>query len=185
MAVRDLVSIALFAALIVALGLTPAIPVPFMPGVPLTLQSTGFLLTGALLGSKRAFLCSAVFWVLIAVGLPVLPGGRGGIAVFAGPTAGYLVGYGFGAALIGFLFERMHHRLNMVNIVIFLALGGIGVIYGMGILWFYVITEGASLGGLILANMAFLPGAAVKIAVCCVIIKIVNKSFPDFAPYRK
>jgi len=47
-----------------------------------------------------------VIWVLVAAGLPILAGGLGGLGVFAGPTVGYLFGNGFGAALIGFLFEK-------------------------------------------------------------------------------
>jgi len=179
MTVRDLVSIALFAAFFIALGLIPGLTLPVMPGVPIVMQSIAVMLAGALLGSKRAFLCMVVIWVLVAAGLPILAGGRGGLAVFAGPTAGYLIGYGFGAALIGFLFERSRHNLTMLKIIAFLALGGIVVTYSMGILWLYIITDGASMWGLILANLVFLPGNVLKMVICYIVIRIINKSLPD------
>jgi len=187
MTIRDLVFIALFAAFIIALGFIPAIAIsiPALPGVPITMQGIGFMLSGALLGYKRGFYCAVVIWVLVAAGMPILAGGRGGLGVFAGPTVGYLFGNGFGAALIGFLFEKSRDKLNAVKIIIYLALGGIGVTYGMGIFYLYIVTEGASLWGLIRGNAAFLPGDAFKIAVCYAVIKIVHKSFPDsFLPKR-
>jgi len=185
MTIRDLVFIALFTAFIIALGLIPAIAIPALPGVPITMQSLGFMLSGALLGYKRGFYCAVVFWVLVASGLPILAGGRGGLSVFTGPTVGYLFGNGFGAALIGFLFEKSRDKLNAVKIITYLALGGIGVTYGMGILYLYITTPGASLQNLISLNSVFLPGATFKIAICYAIIKIVNKSFPDsFLPRR-
>jgi len=180
MPIRDLVSIALFAAFIIALGLIPAVPVPILPGVPITMQSMGFMLSGALLGGKRAFLCAVVIWVLVAAGLPILAGGRGGIGVFVGPTAGYLFGNGFGAALIGFLFAKTRPPVSMVKIVLFLALGGIIVTYSMGILWLYIVTKGTSLWALIMSNLVFLPGAAIKIAICCFLIKIIGRALPEF-----
>jgi len=185
MSIRDLVSIALFAAFIIVLGLIPAVPLPILPGVPITMQGIGFMLAGALLGAKRAFFCAGVIWILVAAGLPILAGGRGGIGVFAGPTAGYLIGNGLGAALIGFLFEKTRSPLSMVRMVLFLALGGIVTTYSMGILWLYFMTQGDSLSFLILSNLAFVPGDAFKIAVCCGLIRIVNKSLPDFLHAKK
>jgi len=179
MPVRDLVSIALFAAFIIVLGLVPALAVPVLPGVPITMQGIGFMLSGALLGGKRAFLCALVIWILVAAGLPILAGGRGGLAVFAGPTVGYLFGNGFGAALIGFLFGRIRPSINVVKTSLILSLGGIGVTYGMGILWLYIVTD-SGFGQLVYSNLVFLPGDAVKIAICCVIIRIVHKALPDF-----
>jgi biotin transporter BioY len=49
---RDLAYIALFAALTAVLGLLPAILVPAVP-VPITAQTLGVMLAGAVLGAPR------------------------------------------------------------------------------------------------------------------------------------
>lgn len=100
--VRDIARIAVFAALIVALGLPGSITVGGS-GVPITLQSLGVMLAGAVLGARRGSLAVLVVIALVAVGLPVLAGGRGGLGVFAGPTVGFLIGWLPAAAVIGWL----------------------------------------------------------------------------------
>ena len=87
---RNLTHIALFAALIAVLGLIPKIDL--ISGVPITAQSLGIMLCGTVLGAKRGFLAVLLFVVLVAAGLPLLSGGRGGIGLFVGPSAGYLIG---------------------------------------------------------------------------------------------
>jgi biotin transport system substrate-specific component len=95
---KDIVLIALFTALIIALGLVPPIPMPLVP-VPLTLQTFGVMLAGLILGPARAGLVLLLYVTIALLGLPVLPGGRAGLAVLAGPTAGFLLGMIPGAVL--------------------------------------------------------------------------------------
>ncbi|MFN7599597.1 MAG: biotin transporter BioY, partial [Cereibacter sp.] len=83
---RSLTHIALFAALIAVLGLVPQITLAV--GVPITAQSLGIMLCGTVLGARRGALAVVLFLVLVAAGLPLLSGGRGGLGVFAGPSAG-------------------------------------------------------------------------------------------------
>jgi len=85
---KDLAYIALFAAITAVLGLVPAIQVG---PVPITAQTLGVMLAGSILGARRGFLSQLLFLVLVAIGLPLLASGTGGLAVFAGPTAGYLI----------------------------------------------------------------------------------------------
>lgn len=176
MTVKDIVLIALFAAVIAALGSIPPLVLPFI-AVPITAQSLGVMLAGALLGAKRGFCAVLVIWILVAVGLPVLSGGRGGIGVFAGPTAGYFIGWAFGAALIGYLYQTFRQKLSPVNEVIFLTLGGVVVIYFFGIMWQAIVSE-ASIWHILFANLIFLPGDAVKIAICYYITRLVHKALP-------
>jgi len=71
---KDIVLIALFTALIIALGLVPPIPMPLVP-VPLTLQTFGVMLAGLILGPARAGLVLLLYVTIAMLGLPVLPGG--------------------------------------------------------------------------------------------------------------
>src|SRR5919112_409529 len=68
---RDLAYVALFAAVIAVLGTIPAIPVG---PVPITAQTLGVMLAGAVLGARRGFLAVLLFLVLVALALPFLPG---------------------------------------------------------------------------------------------------------------
>ena len=61
--------------------------------VPITLQTIGVLLAGGILGARLGAISQIVFLLLVATGLPLLSGGRGGIGVFVGPSAGYLLSY--------------------------------------------------------------------------------------------
>ena len=98
---RDLARIAVFAALIVALGLVGPIPVPGL--VPITAQTLGVMLAGLVLGARRGAAAVGVVILLAAIGLPVLSGGRGGLGVFFGPTVGYLLGWVSGAVIAGLI----------------------------------------------------------------------------------
>ena len=46
--------------------------------VPITAQTLGVMLAGSILGARRGFLSQLLFLVLVAIGLPVLPGRRRG-----------------------------------------------------------------------------------------------------------
>jgi biotin transport system substrate-specific component len=58
---RDYPRIAIFVGLIAALGLLPAVNI--LPGVPVTAQTLGVMLAGAVLGSYRGTLAVFVFEV--------------------------------------------------------------------------------------------------------------------------
>ncbi|HEX8434993.1 biotin transporter BioY, partial [Archangium sp.] len=88
MKTRDLVHVALFAALVAALGLMPPLMLPFIP-VPITAQTLGVMLAGSTLGARKAGLSLLLFQVLVLAGLPLLAGGHGGLAVLPGPTGGF------------------------------------------------------------------------------------------------
>ena len=52
-----------------------------------------------------------------ALGLPVFAGMKGGLAVLAGPTAGYIFGFALAAAAVGWLAERGWDRTILATIV--------------------------------------------------------------------
>ncbi|MGK0575775.1 biotin transporter BioY [Macrococcus capreoli] len=106
MKTKDLVIVGMFTALIAVLGLLPPISIPGIP-VPFTFQNLGYILAGCLLGRKLGGLSVLIFIILVAIGLPVLSGGRGGIALFFGPTGGYILSFPIVAYLIGLFVERM------------------------------------------------------------------------------
>lgn len=82
-----------------------SIHLPFTP-VPITGQTFGVLLSGALMGWRRAFLSQIVYLAVGAAGLPVFADGTGSAAHLLGTSGGYLLSYPLAAALVGFFVEQ-------------------------------------------------------------------------------
>ena len=74
---RNIAQIALFAAMVAALGVVPPITLGF--GVPISAQSMGAMLAGAVLGARAGAAAMGLFLLLVALGLPLLSGSRGGL----------------------------------------------------------------------------------------------------------
>jgi biotin transport system substrate-specific component len=158
---RNISYIALFAALIAVLGLIPKIDLA--AGVPITAQSLGIMLCGTVLGAKRGALAVLLFLALVAVGLPLLAGGRGGIGVFASPSVGFLVGFPVAAFVAGWVMERTTLATGLAAFA-GAVIGGIAVLYafgipGMAIMLDKSVTEAAHIA------VAFLPGDTVKAVI--------------------
>ena len=180
---RDLALVAVFAALIAALGLPGALTV--VPGAaPVTLPTLGVMLAGSILGARRGTLAVLVFLVLVAAGLPLLAGGRGGLAPFSGPSAGFLVGWVPGAAVIGALVALRPARAATAWLVLANVVGGIVVIYLIGIpvmAW----RAHFSLGHAIAVSAVYLPGDALKVAASAFVTAAVHRGYPGIvAPPR-
>jgi biotin transport system substrate-specific component len=173
---RDLVHVALFAAIVAVLGLLPPLALPFIP-VPITAQTLGVMLAGSVLGARKAGLSLLLFHLLVAAGLPLLAGGNGGLAVYVGPTGGFFVGFVPAAFVIGWLTERAWTRLSVPLAFALNVLGGIGVIYAVGIPWLAVAAklplEKAALG-----SLAFVPGDCVKAALAASVAVTLKRAWP-------
>ncbi len=177
LAVRDLALIASFAALVAVLGLPGSLSL-FGNAVPITLQSLGVMLAGSILGWRRGFLALLVFLVLVAAGLPLLAGGRGGLGVFAGPSVGYLIGWPIGAAVTGWLVERRLPAYPVWWGVLANAVGGIGVVYLIGIPAQAAVLGTSSVVATAIASGIYLPGDSVKVIVATVVAAGVHKGYP-------
>ncbi|MFD1544157.1 biotin transporter BioY [Nonomuraea guangzhouensis] len=176
----DIARIAVFAALIAALGLPGSLNV-FGNTVPITLQTFGVMLAGTILGSWRAAVAVAVLLVLVAAGLPLLAGGRGGLGVFVGPSAGFLLGWLPGAAVTGWIVERGGHHPSVVRLVVACAVGGIGVVYLAGIPVQALVT-GVSLGKAAVFSLQFLPGDLIKAVLASIVTRGTQRAYPDAVP---
>lgn len=179
---RDLALVASFAALIAVLGLPGGVHV-FGNAVPVTLQTLGVMLAGSILGWKRGALSVLVLLVLVAAGLPLLSGGRGGLAVFFGPSAGYLIGWVFGAAVIGWLVRRRLPAYPMWWGGLANVLGGIGVVYLVGIPVQAAVT-GTSVWVAAATSFVFLPGDAIKVVIATVVASAVHRGYPGITASR-
>lgn len=91
--------VALFAA-IICVGCFIRIPLGV---IPIVLQNVLCILCAVLLGGVYGGAPAALFLIAGLIGLPVYSGGTGGVAVWLGPTGGFLPGYLLGAVAAGFI----------------------------------------------------------------------------------
>ncbi len=138
------------------------IPLPWTP-VPITGQTFGVLLAGAVLGSRRGFLSQALYLAEGAMGLPVFAGGTFSFVHLVGPTAGYLWSYPLAAGLVGWLAERGASR-KVWQMAGALVLGDAFILLA-GTAWLSAFFHAAPLQALVMGFYPFLIGDLLKIVL--------------------
>lgn len=178
---QSLALISVFAAVIAASAIVPGIPVGGF-GVPITLQTLAVMLTGLVLGGSRAAAAVALYLFLAFAGLPIFSGGRAGLSVLVGGSAGYIVGFVLAAVLVGVAAEQITQRLpaKRRGLYFFLAaivvtvlashmLGVLGMMVNLKLSWQTAFA----------ADLVYYPGDIVKDAVASVAAVAVHRAFPD------
>ena len=144
---------------------------PFYP-VPLTMQTFAVFLLGLTSGWRLGGITVGLYLVEGAIGLPVFAGGKGGMIVLMGPTAGYLYGFFLAAVACGWFAERGFDRSYFKLIVPLLASNAL--LYTSGLIWL-----GNFIGWdkpvLDLGLYPFIPGDLLKIAMAAVLLPTVWK----------
>ncbi|GAC1434052.1 MAG: biotin transporter BioY [Burkholderiaceae bacterium] len=142
-----------------------SLPLPFTP-VPITGQTLGVLLTGALLGSRRGALAMLVYLLEGVGGLPVFALGHSGLAVMVGPTGGYLLSYPVAAFIVGAFSERgWDHSFRRT--VAAMACGEVAI-YALGLWWlarFVGVDRVVALG-----LIPFIPGDVAKLLLAAALL---------------
>lgn len=160
MSTKYLVYTALMTAIIGVLAFVPPIPLAFIP-VPIILQNIGIFLAAVLLGRKYGTLSVLVFLLLVAAGLPLLSGGRGGIGVFAGPSAGFLFLYPVVAFLIGTARDKYLHKISFLTLFIPILIFGVLLLdIGGTIIMGFIIHMPISKA--LMYSFTFMPGDIIK-----------------------
>lgn len=172
---RDYPRIAIFVGLITALSFVPALYI--IPDVPVTAQTLGVMLAGAVLGSYRGALAVLIYEILALVGLPILASGKGGLSAFTGPTGGYLIGFIFGAYVIGLVIEKLPKMNIALSSILGFILGGIVTVYIPGILWVSY-SLGLPLIPVAQGNLVFLIGDSVKIVLAVLVLLGIKSANP-------
>lgn len=172
---RRIAHIALFAAMIAALGLVPQITLGF--GVPITAQTLGVMLAGAVLGARHGAAAAGLFLLLVALGLPLLAGGRGGLGVFVSPTAGFALGFPVAAYATGFFVEHVRLRSAALRAGLGAALGGIVVLYILGAAGLAMVAQ-KTLTEAFLLVAVFLPGDLLKAAITGMLVQALARLRP-------
>lgn len=184
---RDLALVAVFAAVIAVCSILPGIPMG--SGVPITLQTFGVMLAGAVLGPVRGFLAVALYMAVGFAGLPVFAQGGATLGVLAKPSAGYLLAFPIGAFLCGLLVMWVRSR-GFRWPVLAITLAGLCasflVVHPMGIVGMYYRVEAfETWREAIVADMAYWPGDVAKNVVMALVAVAVHRAFPDLLPVRR
>lgn len=168
----------MFAALIAALGALPPIPVPIIP-VPITAQTLGVMLAGAILGPRLGALSVVLFLVVVALGFPLLAGGRGGLGAFFAPSAGFLFGWVLGAFIVGALARDA--KTSLPRLIIACLVGGIVGVYLIGVPWMALVADLTVLQAAV-AALAFVPGDIVKAVAAALAARAIHRGYPSLGP---
>jgi biotin transport system substrate-specific component len=177
---RSLALVSLFAALMAVLGLIPKIDLPL--GVPITLQTLGVMLAGCLLGPKRGLQALLLFLAAVALGLPLLSGGRGGFGVFMAPSTGYLIGMPFGAFVTGWMMSMLPGTTpNRTAVSAFVAssLGGLLTVHAFGVAGLVKMAH-LTWTQAFFGTLVFVPGDLIKCALCAMVVHTVARGVPDW-----
>jgi biotin transport system substrate-specific component len=182
---RSLALVSLFAALMAVFGLIPKIDLPL--GVPITLQTLGVMLAGCLLGPRLGMQAMLLFLGAVALGLPLLSGGRGGFGVFLAPSAGYLLAWPLGAWVTGMLMNRFpgkasaqsSPRSSAISAFLASAVGGLMTVHVFGVIGLVKIAN-LSWTQAFFGTLVFVPGDLIKCAVCAMVVHTVARGLPDW-----
>ncbi len=170
----DLARTVVFAAFIAVLGIFPGL---YLGGaaVPVVLQNMGPLLAGSILGARRGGASVLLFLALVALGLPLLSGGRGGIAPFFGSSGGFLIGWVFSAVVVGLIVRRATPRPGLF-VLLLANFTGVVVDYLVGIPYWAAFT--GDLGAAAVQSLGFIPGDAVKLVLVSLVAVAVHRAVP-------
>ena len=167
MKTKKLVYCGLFSAII---GIMSLISIPFQP-VPLNMALLAVMLSGGVLGKKYGTLSVLVYILLGAVGVPVFAGFRGGFAVLAGPTGGYILGYVTVAFLTGLVYEKTRKIKYTVPVMVVALL----LCYALGTAWYCYIMKSDVWSALALCVLPFIPSDIIKIVIVLIILNKYGK----------
>ena len=129
---------------------------PFTP-IPITLQTLAVVLSGILGGPLIGFASQITYLALIASGLPIAAGFKGGITALIGPTAGFLYGFPIAALTSGILAGNSTSRARIA----LSAIAGIFSVYPTGLLWLYLVYNIRE-NLLAIALLPYIPGDVAK-----------------------
>ena len=181
----DLGLVAVFAALVAAAAFVPGVPMGAL-GVPITIQTLAVMLTGLVLGAGRGFAAVGLYVLLGLAGLPIFSGGRSGLGILAGPSAGYIIAFPLAAAAAGWLAAVVVRRTVKYRAVFFFAaamVSSIVLVHGLGVLGMMVNGK-LDFGKAFLADLVYYPGDIIKNVLAAVIAVSLHKAFPDLLVRR-
>lgn len=148
------------------------IEVPMVP-VPMTMQTFGMVVIGALYGWRLGGATVVAYLLQGAMGLPVLAGGAAGVHHFFGPTAGYLFGFAVAAVIVGWLAERGVTRSPLLSFAVMML--GHAAILAPGVAWLTAATGMGWTQAMAVGLTPFLLGMVLKSALAAACLQAAQR----------
>ncbi|WP_326909544.1 biotin transporter BioY [Sedimentibacter sp. MB31-C6] len=164
LSINDITQTGIFTAL-TAIGAFISIPVG---PVPITLQTFFVLLSGIILGSRKAMFSQIAYILLGLVGLPIFAGFSGGLQTITKPSFGFLIGSVLAAYCVGKITEKKSDSTTNMYIAVII---GTLIIYAIGIPYMYYIlnimlSSNLHINQILkLGMLMFIPGDTIKAIV--------------------
>ena len=168
---RRLVYISLFTSLIIVGGYL-SLPLPLSP-VPIVLADFFVMLSGLLLGGRAGAASVGLLIFLSLIGLPVLAGGGAGIAVYYGPTGGFILGYLACASVVGWISNK--GTPSIIKDLIALLFGN-ALLYTLGMPWLKFAVRLSWEQAIALGLLPFITGMVIKITTAVILARILRPS---------
>ncbi|WP_311476570.1 biotin transporter BioY [uncultured Gulosibacter sp.] len=137
-------NIALIGAGATLVALLAQVEIPMWP-VPITGQTLGVMLVGATLGAWRGAAALLTYLVAGLAGLPVFAGFSGGIASVATESFGFIIGFVFAAALVGWLAQHNWDRRPLLSLLAFFGASLVPFIFGVPYMWLILEQKGVDM----------------------------------------
>lgn len=167
--------VALFAALTAA-GTFIAIPVG---PVPIVLQNLFALLAGLVLGPFMGGAAVGLYLLAGILNFPVFAGGTGGIARFAGPSGGFLIGYFLAAVTGGLVAGQPGGSRTPLPRLIAAVAAGLLVAYVPGVFWLKFSRNLSWAKAFLAGFIPFIPGDIIKGIAAVVIVPRLRRIAAD------
>jgi len=136
------------------------------------------MLAGVMLGPIRGALAALLFLLVVALGMPLLAGGRGGMAVLMGPSVGFLLGWPLCAMVCGLVMKWTKNKSVLPSAWLAAFVGGVLVMYLCGIAGLAFKTDKTMLEALV-AMLAFIPGDLIKVVIAGLVAQLVWRAMPS------
>ena len=94
-----------------------------------------------------------------------------------GPTGGFVLAWIPAAFVVGAMVERFWSRLNFWNLLLCNVVGGIVVVYALGIPWLAAVAQ-LELIQTLTGSAVFIPGDVIKAVIASFAALIVKRSYP-------
>jgi biotin transport system substrate-specific component len=165
-------NIALITTGVAVVSLLAQVEIPMFP-VPITGQTLGVMLVGASLGAWRGAVALLSYMGVGLLGLPVFAGATGGLLALTKPSFGFIIGFVFAAALVGWLAERSWDRRPLLSLAAFGLASLVPFAFGIPYMGFVLGAMGIPNDPASLLALGFLPfivGGIVKWVVAAAVM---------------
>lgn len=146
-------------ASLIAVGAAISIPLGPISLVPVTLQTMFVMLAGLILGPRGGAFVILLYFAAGSLGLPVFSGGKSGVAVFLGPTGGFLTGFLPAAILAGF---AGGYPLKQAKTVLLYCATATSITLIIGTIQLMILLDVSLTKAIVTGVTPFLPGAVLK-----------------------